>query len=238
MKYVVVGGAGFIGSNIVDGLLEQEHEVVVIDNLSTGTLTNVNPHAQLEYIDICNTDECDNMVEIMNGADTVFLLAAKARVQPSIEEPVEYEMNNTMLFITALVFNTIALKLFSFITEIKFQEVVKGAFIITIGIVTILYLFKGNGLSPILSDKCKGKSLKEFVKKELKDRGYTKVSIFKPMIENTVKENYKDETYWFVDINAKIKMGDITLPKKERLICQCLSEQGFGWVVADNQQRY
>jgi UDP-glucose 4-epimerase len=36
------------------------------------------------------------MVEIMNGADTVFLLAAKARVQPSIEEPVEYEMNNTI----------------------------------------------------------------------------------------------------------------------------------------------
>ena len=89
-----------------------------------------------------------------------------------------------------------------------------------------------------LSDECEGKSLEEFVKKELKDRGYTKVSIFKPMIENVLKEKPKDETYWFVDINAKIKMGDITLPKKERLICQCLSEQGFGWVVADNQQRY
>ena len=50
-------------------------------------------------------------------------------------------MNNTMLFITALVFNTIALKLISFVTEIKFQKIVKGAFIITIGIVTILYLF-------------------------------------------------------------------------------------------------
>jgi len=96
MKYVVVGGAGFIGSNIVDKLIEQNHEVVVIDNLSTGNLTNVNPQAQLEYIDISNTDECDNMVEVMNGADTVFLLAAKARVQPSIENPVEYEQNNTI----------------------------------------------------------------------------------------------------------------------------------------------
>ena len=36
MKYVVVGGAGFIGSNIVDKLVEQNHEVVIIDNLSTG----------------------------------------------------------------------------------------------------------------------------------------------------------------------------------------------------------
>ena len=86
-----------------------------------------------------------------------------------------------------------------------------------------------------LSDECEGKSLEEFVKKELKDRGYTKVSIFKPMIENTVKENYKDETYWFVDINAKIKMGDITLPKKERLWCVC-SEQGC--FIAEAQQKY
>ena len=89
-----------------------------------------------------------------------------------------------------------------------------------------------------LSDKCQGKSLEEFVTNELKDRGYTKVSIFKPMIEKVLKENYKDETYWFVDINAKIKMGYITLPKKERLICQCLSEQGFGWVLVEDEQRY
>ena len=85
-----------------------------------------------------------------------------------------------------------------------------------------------------LSDKCKGVNLNIFVTKELKDRGYTKVSIFKPMIENTMKENYKDETYWFVDINAKIKMGDITLPKKERLWCVC-SEQG--WFIAEAQQK-
>jgi len=43
MKYVVVGGAGFIGSNIVDKLIEQDHEVVIIDNLSTGKSENVNP---------------------------------------------------------------------------------------------------------------------------------------------------------------------------------------------------
>ena len=96
MKYVVVGGAGFIGSNIVDKLIEQNHEVVIIDNLSTGKMGNVNPKASIEYLDISNTKECPSMIEIMSGADTVFLLAAKARVQPSIENPVEYETNNTI----------------------------------------------------------------------------------------------------------------------------------------------
>ncbi len=96
MKYVVVGGAGFIGSNIVDKLIEQNHEVVIIDNLSTGKMENVNPKASVEYIDICNVNECSAMVEIMSGADALFLLAAKARVQPSIENPVEYETNNTI----------------------------------------------------------------------------------------------------------------------------------------------
>jgi len=96
MKYVVVGGAGFIGSNIVDKLVEQNHEVVVIDNLSTGKRENINPKVKLEYIDISDPKQDKNITEVMKGADSVFLLAAKARVQPSIEEPVEYEVNNTI----------------------------------------------------------------------------------------------------------------------------------------------
>jgi nucleoside-diphosphate-sugar epimerase len=96
MKYVVVGGAGFIGSNIVDKLIEQNHEVVVIDNLSTGKRENINPKVQLEYMDISDPKQDKNMTEVMKGADSVFLLAAKARVQPSIENPVEYETNNTI----------------------------------------------------------------------------------------------------------------------------------------------
>ena len=86
-----------------------------------------------------------------------------------------------------------------------------------------------------LSDKCKGVSLKEFVKKELKDRGYTKVSIFKPMIENVVKETIDKEMVWFVYINAEKKMGDITVPIKRRLWCVCTEE---GWVGIDEEQRY
>ena len=96
MKYVVVGGAGFIGSNIVDKLVEQNHEVVVIDNLSTGKRENINPKVRLEYMDISDPKQDKNITEVMKGADSVFLLAAKARVQPSIENPVEYETNNTI----------------------------------------------------------------------------------------------------------------------------------------------
>ena len=96
MKYVVVGGAGFIGSNIVDKLVEQNHEVVIIDNLSTGKSENVNPKAKLCVVDIMKPHNAECLVDCMKGADTVFLLAAKARVQPSIENPVEYETNNTI----------------------------------------------------------------------------------------------------------------------------------------------
>ena len=55
--------------------------------------------------------------------------------------------------------------------------------------------------------------------------------------EKLVKQNYKDETHWGVDINAEIKMGDITLPKKERWLYQCLSEKELGWVNYEIQQR-
>ena len=77
-------------------LVEQNHEVVVIDNLSTGKRENINPKVKLEYIDISDPKQDKNMTEVMKGADSVFLLAAKARVQPSIENPVEYETNNTI----------------------------------------------------------------------------------------------------------------------------------------------
>ena len=46
MKVLVTGGAGFIGSNVVDALVKDGHEVTVLDNLSTGKKENVNPSAQ------------------------------------------------------------------------------------------------------------------------------------------------------------------------------------------------
>jgi len=87
MKYVVTGGAGFIGSNLVDRLIEDGHEVIVFDNFSTGQRQNVNPKATLVLLDI-SMDSYPILAEsVLEGVDTVFHCAALARVQPSIVNP-------------------------------------------------------------------------------------------------------------------------------------------------------
>jgi UDP-glucose 4-epimerase len=88
-KMLVTGGCGFIGSNLVDQLIDDGHEVVVIDDLSTGTEKNLNPKAEFHALGLLQINE--NRLE---GIDTVFHLAAKARVQPSIEDPMTYHNTN------------------------------------------------------------------------------------------------------------------------------------------------
>jgi len=82
MKYLVTGGAGFIGSNLVDRLIENGHEVVVWDNYSTGKKENENP--KVAYINE-NIISCE--YRVANGYDAIFHLAAEARIQPSFEHP-------------------------------------------------------------------------------------------------------------------------------------------------------
>ena len=94
-KAIVTGGAGFIGSNLVNRLIEKGIEVVVLDNLSTGKEENINPKAKFIQCDISKSSIFDLMYN-MNGADVVFHLAALARVQPSIEDPIPFnEVNIT-----------------------------------------------------------------------------------------------------------------------------------------------
>jgi len=96
MKFVVTGGAGFIGSNTVDLLINNNHSVCVLDNFSTGKQENCNPKAEYHNFDISDSKNNEKIKSIISGADGIFHLAALARVQDSIENPVHFEINNTI----------------------------------------------------------------------------------------------------------------------------------------------
>lgn len=82
-EILVTGGAGFIGSHLVDALIAQGHSVSVMDNLSTGKRSNIHPAARFIAGDIRNSLAVRHAV---NGVDAVFHLAAVASVQKSNEE--------------------------------------------------------------------------------------------------------------------------------------------------------
>ena len=90
-KVLVTGGAGFIGSHLVDALIEKGFDVVVIDNLSTGKKENLNPGAIFHKLDI---RDLEKIKTVFDGVDYVFHLAARTRVPYSIEFPAESHSNN------------------------------------------------------------------------------------------------------------------------------------------------
>jgi len=91
-KAIVTGGAGFIGSNLVDKLIDMGVEVHVIDDLSTGFEKNINPKATFHKIDISELDFRDSYK--FKNTDIIFHCAALARVQPSIENPIPFDKVN------------------------------------------------------------------------------------------------------------------------------------------------
>ncbi len=93
---LVTGGAGFIGSNLVDQLILEANEVHVIDNFSSGKKENCNDKAIYHKFDISNVNNIDALKKIFEDVDTIFHCAALARVQPSIIDPLKYEINNTL----------------------------------------------------------------------------------------------------------------------------------------------
>ena len=86
MKILVTGGAGFIGSNLVDKLINEGYKVFVIDNLSSGKKENLNKKAIFYKADICNLNK---IFPLFKGIDYVFHLAANPRVLFSVENPIE-----------------------------------------------------------------------------------------------------------------------------------------------------
>lgn len=100
MKYIVTGGAGFIGSNLVDKLLSLGHEVRVIDNLSTGKKENLNPKAEFIERDL---SDFNAVRPYFDGVDGVFHLAALPRIPRSIEAPQETHQANVVATLNVLV---------------------------------------------------------------------------------------------------------------------------------------
>ena len=92
-KLLVTGGAGFIGSNLVDELVKLGHKVVVIDNLSLGKKEHLNPKAKFHKRDI---RDFKSIKPLFKGVDCVFHLAAQPRIQPSIINPAESFSNNVL----------------------------------------------------------------------------------------------------------------------------------------------
>ncbi len=98
-KVIVTGGAGFIGSHIVDALIEEGYNVHIVDNLSGGKKTNVNKKAVLHLVDI---RDLKKLLPIFKNAKYVFHEAALPRVQYSIENPIETNEVNVVGLLNVL----------------------------------------------------------------------------------------------------------------------------------------
>lgn len=105
MKVLVTGGAGFIGSNLTEALLERGHEVVVLDNFATGRASNIasfleHPAFRLIVGDIRVLEDCRRACE---GCDYVLHEAALGSVPRSIKDPITTNETNISGFLNMLV---------------------------------------------------------------------------------------------------------------------------------------
>jgi len=91
MKVLITGAGGFIGSHLTDRLLRDGHNVVAIDNFSTGRHKNLTPHPNLTVV---QTSILDPIEELFHGIDVVFHLAALTKIQESIAKVEEYNKTN------------------------------------------------------------------------------------------------------------------------------------------------
>ena len=103
MRILVTGGAGFVGTNLIKRLLKDGHEVISIDNYSTGFRENHQDGCTYHDVDLSDnywwklstTDMCEVTCDCeMESVDLIFNLAALARIQPSLTNPLKTIRNN------------------------------------------------------------------------------------------------------------------------------------------------
>lgn len=106
MRYLITGGAGFIGSHLSERLLEREEKVVLLDNLSTGSIENIRQFKNNENLEY-HLDGIENkqlLAELVDDADVIIHLAAAVGVKLIVESPVrtiETNVNGTQLILDA-----------------------------------------------------------------------------------------------------------------------------------------
>ena len=95
MKCLVTGGAGFIGSNLVDRLVKLGHQVIVLDDLSTGRLSNLlQVKNKIEFVNVDVANSENSIGQYFYDVDWVFHLAGLADIVPSIKNPNSYFQTN------------------------------------------------------------------------------------------------------------------------------------------------
>jgi len=106
VRYLITGGAGFIGSHLTERLLEQGERVVLLDNLSTGSMENIRHLKGSEHLEY-HLDGIENrqlLAELVDDADVIIHLAAAVGVKLIVESPVhtiETNVNGTQLILEA-----------------------------------------------------------------------------------------------------------------------------------------
>ena len=93
MRALVTGGAGYIGSVVSNHLLDEGHEVIIIDNLSTGMIDNIPKKAEFLKLDIADTKKL-NKIFSKKKIDIVFHFAAFINNEESLKYPKKYFKNN------------------------------------------------------------------------------------------------------------------------------------------------
>ena len=91
---IVTGGAGFIGSHLVDSLMGKENKVIVLDNFITGRKNNLDHLSNKIELFKCDISQTGKWQELFKDVDWVFHLAALADIVPSIEKPDDYYQSN------------------------------------------------------------------------------------------------------------------------------------------------